>query len=261
MEDYYEKRDKEKDKERDTNVVIKPLEDQCTEALKVSVTPGEINMPFKSVSTTNESNINRCEVAKSPALTDILNDLQNVREPIDDGTIEDTIDTTSPNKRASARAKAVKEREEMLRLYEENSKACDEVMNELLKDIDKVDKSKATSNDMATSTETVWIRTKNKAKVIVPTNASEDNIRRHSSYCDELETATAITDHPEESEVIMKIDPIVIVPTIEINEDKKPEPSLEEMGEKPSSNIVANKGESAEQGPGWGFNDPFQPSQ
>jgi len=47
MKDYYEKSDKEKDKERDTNVVIKPLEDQCTEALKVCVMPGEIYKPFK----------------------------------------------------------------------------------------------------------------------------------------------------------------------------------------------------------------------
>lgn len=135
--------------------------------------PGEKEKPIEGISIEKDRSITSCQVAKGPALADILYDLQNVRLPSSDESIEDIGDTTSSSKRASARAKLAKEKEETLRLYEENSKACDEVMNAMLRDLDEVDKSKVSSSEMATSTETVWIRTKNKAKVIVTTNADD----------------------------------------------------------------------------------------
>lgn len=81
-------------------------------------------------------------------------------------------DSTSPTKRASSLAKIAKEKEETLRMYEESSKKCDEIVDAILGKFDGTEKSTTMDASAVTSTGTVWIRTKNKAKVISNTTTN-----------------------------------------------------------------------------------------
>ena len=104
--------------------------------------------------------------AKGPTLTEILNDLNNVRMPPADRNEEIRIDNTSPNKRASERVKIAKDKEDTLRMHEEDSKECDALVNAIINNLDRVEDPPVTLTSTATSTETVWIRTKPKSKVV-----------------------------------------------------------------------------------------------
>ena len=159
----------------DTSVVIKPSrikdstntmkEDRAGEHMEHSDTA----VRKHGTASTND------DTKKSPSLTDILNDLNNFKAPATELTDERKSESTSPTKRTSARSKLAKEKEETLRMYEESSKKCDDVVDALIDNLEEASAPKSSSTDMATSTETVWIRTKAKAKVL-PTTI--DNVQR-----------------------------------------------------------------------------------
>ena len=115
------------------------------------------------------------ENKKSQSLTDILNDLNNFKAPATELTDERKSESTSPAKRASNRKKLEKEKEETLKMYEESCKKSDDVVDALIENLEEASAPKSSSTDMATSTETVWIRTKAKAKVLPATVANVQN--------------------------------------------------------------------------------------
>jgi len=111
------------------------------------------------------------DVAKGPELIDILNDIQNVRIPIAEVPVDTSTDNTSPNKRASNRAKLAKEKEETLRMYVERSKKCDAEVDAIIDELDGAAKTNITDTNTGSLTDTVWIQTKNKAKVLPDTTS------------------------------------------------------------------------------------------
>jgi len=120
---------------------------------KISKKNEDVTLSETTTSTSKDSR-------KSPELIDILNDIQNVRIPIAEVSVETSTDTTSPTKRASNRAKIAKEKEETLRMYEESSKKCEAKIDAIIGELDGTAKSTTTDTNTGSSTDTVWIRTK-----------------------------------------------------------------------------------------------------
>ena len=159
----------------DTSVVIKPSRmKDSTDTIKEQrvrehMEHSETGVEKRATAGTNDEN------KKSQSLTDILNDLNNFKAPATELTDERKSESTSPAKRASNRKKREKEKEETLKMYEESGKESDDAIKAMIANLDKPCAPKCTSTDMGTSTETVWIRTKPKAKVLPATGANVQN--------------------------------------------------------------------------------------
>ena len=153
-----------------TSVVINPSKIKTSMNTIKEVLSGESEITNVTTVRRPETASTSSDTSKSPSLTEILDDLNNFKAPPTDLIDERKSDSTSPTKRTSARGKLAKEKEETLRMYEESSKRCDEVVDAIINNLEEASAPKSSVNEMATPTETVWIRTK--AKVLPTTSDS-----------------------------------------------------------------------------------------